>query len=79
MDLGLHDAFRLRHQDAAIFSWWDYRAAGFRRNYGLRIDLNLISDALKARLADVGIDREPRTWERPSDHAPAWVQFAPAG
>ena len=76
LDLGLHDAFRLKHQDAGIFSWWDYRAAGFRRNYGLRIDLNLVSDALAARLDDAGIDREPRTWERPSDHAPAWIALA---
>jgi len=79
LDLGLHDAFRLRHQDGQIFSWWDYRAAGFRRNYGLRIDLNLISESLRQCLVDVGIDREPRTWERPSDHAPAWVQFALGG
>ena len=76
LDLGLHDAFRLKHQDAGIFSWWDYRAAGVRRNYGLRIDLNLVSDALAARLDDAGIDREPRTWERPGDHAPAWIALA---
>lgn len=76
LDLGLHDGFRLRHAEGGTFSWWDYRAAGFRRNAGLRIDLNLVSAALQARLVDAGIDREPRTWERPSDHAPAWVQFA---
>ena len=74
--LGLHDAFRLHHDDAGIFSWWDYRQAGFRRDLGLRIDLTLVSDALKARAIASGIDREPRTWERPSDHAPAWVQLA---
>ena len=73
--LGLHDAFRLFNDEAGIFSWWDYRAAGFRRNRGLRIDLNLVSDALKAELSAAGIDREPRTWERPSDHAPAWIQL----
>ena len=71
--LGLHDAFRLHNDEAGIFSWWDYRAAGFRRNLGLRIDLTLVSDALRAQAAESGIDREPRTWERPSDHAPAWV------
>jgi exodeoxyribonuclease-3 len=38
----------------------------------LRIDLTLVSDALRETNA-AGIDREPRTWERPSDHAPAWV------
>ncbi|MCW4455868.1 exodeoxyribonuclease III [Flavobacterium sp. MXW15] len=75
LQLGLHDAFRLHHDDGGIFSWWDYRAAGFRRDLGLRIDLTLVSDALKARAVAAGIDREPRTWERPSDHAPAWVQL----
>ncbi len=73
--LGLHDAFRLHSEEEGVFSWWDYRAAGFRRNLGLRIDLTLVSDALKARALASGIDREPRTWERPSDHAPAWVQL----
>jgi len=73
--LGLHDAFRLQCQDAGNFSWWDYRQAGFRRNLGLRIDLTLVSDALKARITAAGIDRTPRSWERPSDHAPVWVDI----
>lgn len=75
LDLGLHDAFRLHHDDAGVFSWWDYRQAAFRRDLGLRIDLTLISDALKDRCIAAGVDREPRGWERPSDHAPAWVQL----
>jgi exodeoxyribonuclease-3 len=73
--LGLHDSYRLQHEAGGVFSWWDYRAAGFRRNLGLRIDLVLVSEALRARCAETGIDREPRTWERPSDHAPAWVRL----
>ncbi|MGY0800056.1 exodeoxyribonuclease III [Lysobacter sp. A286] len=76
--LGLHDAYRLHHDDAGVFSWWDYRQAGFRRDLGLRIDLTLVSDALKPRCVAAGVDREPRTWERPSDHAPAWVEITPA-
>lgn len=75
MDLGLHDAFRLHHDEGGIFSWWDYRQAAFRRDMGLRIDLTLVSDALKDRAVASGIDRDTRTWERPSDHAPAWVQI----
>ena len=47
--LGLHDAFRLHSDVAGEFSWWDYRQAAFRRNLGLRIDLTLVSDALRAR------------------------------
>ena len=73
--LGFSDSFRLFEQPEKSFSWWDYRAAGFRRNLGLRIDLILASDALKSRCAAAGIDREPRTWERPSDHAPVWLQL----
>ncbi|MFC4728644.1 exodeoxyribonuclease III [Coralloluteibacterium thermophilus] len=75
-DLGLHDSFRLHSEEGGQFSWWDYRMAGFRRNLGLRIDLVLVSDALRARCVASGIDREPRTWERPSDHAPVWVRLA---
>ncbi|WP_028920681.1 exodeoxyribonuclease III [Pseudoxanthomonas suwonensis] len=74
--VGLHDGFRVLHGDGGIFSWWDYRQAAFRRNLGLRIDLTLVSDALRPRVGAAGIDREPRTWERPSDHAPAWIELA---
>ena len=73
--LGLHDGFRLHNDEAGIFRWWDYRQAAVRRNLGLRIDLTLVSEALRERANASGIDREPRTWERPSDHAPAWVQL----
>jgi len=74
--LGLADSFRLFPQPEKAFSWWDYRQLAFPKNRGLRIDLVLVSEALKESVAEVGIDREPRTWERPSDHAPAWVELA---
>lgn len=71
--LGLVDIFRFMHPQAQVFSWWDYRAASFRRNLGLRIDLILVSEALTAICHSAGIDSEPRKSERPSDHAPVWV------
>jgi exodeoxyribonuclease-3 len=74
-DLGLHDSFRLFEADAGHFSWWDYRQAAFRRNMGLRIDLILISDALKPAARAAAIDREPRRWERPSDHTPVTLDL----
>jgi exodeoxyribonuclease-3 len=77
LGLGLHDSFRLHNQDGGHFSWWDYRAAGLRRNLGLRIDLALVSEALKSRTAAAHIDREPRLWDRPSDHAPVFVELEP--
>ena len=76
--LGLHDSFRLFDETGGQYSWWDYRLAAFQRGWGLRIDLVLVSDALKARCTGAGIDRDPRTWERPSDHTPAWVEIADA-
>lgn len=75
LELGLHDSFRLFEQPDGVYSWWDYRAAGFRRNRGLRIDLLLVSDALADACTASRVDREPRTLERPSDHAPVLVEF----
>ena len=74
-DLGLHDSFRLLEQDNAHYSWWDYRQGAFRRNMGLRIDLILLGDALKSTVKAVGIDRAPRSWERPSDHTPVTLEL----
>lgn len=74
--LGLHDSFRNFPQEEQLFSWWDYRAAGFRRNRGLRIDHILLSDALNKMCLVSAIDKAPRRAERPSDHAPVWVELA---
>lgn len=75
-DLGLVDVFRRFEQPDATFSWWDYRAAAFRRNAGLRIDLILASPALAQNCLSSLVDREPRTWERPSDHTPVIAEFS---
>ena len=74
-ELGFCDSLRLKDDSGGLFSWWDYRQAAFRRNLGLRIDLVLISEPLRERLAGAGIDRTPRTWDRASDHAPVWVEL----
>ena len=75
LDLGLTDVFRRFEQPDKTFSWWDYRAAGFRRNAGLRIDLVLTSAAMTERCTACYVDKEPRGWERPSDHAPVVAEF----
>lgn len=75
LDMGLSDTFRLFEQEEKSFSWWDYRAAGFRRNLGLRIDLVLSSPAMTAACTAASIDKEPRRLERPSDHAPVIAEF----
>ena len=75
LDLGLTDSFRMFEQVAKSFSWWDYRMMGFRRNAGMRIDHILLSEALKDKCIASMIDKEPRTWEQPSDHAPVIAEI----
>jgi len=70
ISLGLSDSFRMFEQAPKTFSWWDYRMMGFRRNAGMRIDHVLLSDALKEKCSASIVDKEPRAWEQPSDHAP---------
>jgi len=76
LDAGLVDVFRRFEQAEKSFSWWDYRAAAFRRNHGLRIDLILASASLAQRCLGSRIDREPRRADRPSDHTPVLAEFA---
>lgn len=73
--IGLHDSFRLFEQADKSFSWWDYRMMGFRRNFGMRIDHILVSDALKTDCKSAYIDKEPRKLERPSDHTPVVLEI----
>lgn len=75
LDLGLQDAFRLFPQAEGCFTQWDYRAAAFRRNMGLRIDHILVSPALAAACTACWIDQAPRRLERPSDHVPVIAEF----
>ncbi|OWS71647.1 exodeoxyribonuclease III [Polynucleobacter aenigmaticus] len=75
IELGLTDSFRMFEQAPKSFSWWDYRMMGFRRNAGMRIDHILLSDALKEKCSASLIDKEPRTWEQPSDHAPVIAEI----
>ena len=74
--LGLVDAFRRFEQPPKSWSWWDYRNLAFRKNQGLRIDIILVSEALKGDVRECVIDKMPRKNERPSDHAPVWVRLA---
>ncbi|HMD75121.1 MAG TPA: exodeoxyribonuclease III [Steroidobacteraceae bacterium] len=73
--LGVSDLYRRFEQPEQSFSWWDYRQGAYRRNHGLRIDLILGTADMALRCSACRIDREPRAWERPSDHAPCTASF----
>ena len=70
--LGLADAVRTLHPDAPMHSWWDYRLNAFDRGWGLRIDHVLLSAGLSP--SEAGVDAALRGGERPSDHAPVWIE-----
>jgi len=72
---GLSDSFRLFEQQQGQYSWWDYRAAAYRRKMGLRIDLILLSAPLVKHCVSSTIDEAPRGWEKPSDHTPVLVEI----
>jgi exodeoxyribonuclease-3 len=72
---GFADAFRQHEPGGGHYSWWDYRAGSFRQNTGVRIDHIWVSENLAARCTNAWIDKEPRGWERPSDHTPVVAEF----
>lgn len=74
--LGLKDSFRLFEQPEKVYSWWDYRMMGFRRNHGLRIDHILLSEPLANVCKSSTVDRDMRKLERPSDHAPVVAEIS---
>jgi exodeoxyribonuclease III len=71
---GWTDAIRRLHPDERIYTFWHYWRNSFVRDAGIRIDHALLSPSLAKKLKAVGVDREPRGWEKTSDHAPIWVE-----
>jgi exodeoxyribonuclease-3 len=75
LDQGWLDALRATHPDEVIYTFWDYFRNAYGRDAGLRIDHLLLSPALAPRLKSAGVDRDVRGREKPSDHAPTWVEL----
>jgi exodeoxyribonuclease-3 len=75
LTLGLSDSFRLFVEDAARYSWWDYRGPSLAKNQGLRIDYLFIDETLVPSCRAAEIDSRPRHWDKPSDHVPVWVKL----
>lgn len=73
--IGLADVFRKFTTEGGHFSWWDYRAASFRRNLGWRIDHHYLTADLYERAIACTIDTAPRKLTQPSDHTPVIVEL----
>jgi exodeoxyribonuclease-3 len=74
--LGLTDGLRACHPGPGVYTFWDYQAGAWQKDDGIRIDHILLSPQAADRLQSAGVDRFTRGWEKPSDHAPVWVELA---
>jgi exodeoxyribonuclease-3 len=74
--LGLTDAVRATSDEPGLYTFWDYQAGAWQKNWGIRIDHIMLSPQAADRLAGVGIDKHVRAWEKPSDHVPVWIDLA---
>jgi exodeoxyribonuclease III len=75
INLGLTDALRATSDDAGLYTFWDYQAGAWQKNNGIRIDHMLLSPRAADHLAAAGIDKHVRSWEKPSDHVPVWIDL----
>lgn len=76
MNLGLTDAFRVRNQQSQQYTFWDYQAGAWPQNKGIRIDHFLLAPVLADKLVSCTIDKEPRGWDKASDHTPVIMEIA---
>ncbi len=74
--LGLYDAYRINDKSAEKYTFWDYQAGAWQKDNGLRIDHFLLCPHLVDKLISCTINKEPRSWERPSDHTPITIEIA---
>ena len=75
LNMGFTDAFRARVRGPGHYSFWDYQAGAWERNNGIRIDHLLLTPQAADLLTDVGIEKEERARDKPSDHVPVWIEL----
>ena len=73
--LGVTDAIRALRPHGAVYTFWDYQAAAFQRDSGLRIDHALLSPELAERLTAAAPDKRERGEPQPSDHVPVVIEL----
>lgn len=77
---GLSDGYRRLHAEPGRYSWWDYRAGNFHKNFGMRIDHLLVTAGVAERIVWAEIDREARKGQPvPSDHTPVLIDLDAPG
>ncbi len=74
-NMGLYDAYRMKNPyESDCYTFWDYQAGCWPQNKGIRIDHFLLSPEIADELQNCYVDREPRGWEKASDHTPILIE-----
>ena len=75
LNLGFKDVYRYFHKLKEEYTFWDYFAGSWQKNYGMRIDHFLISDSLIDNIKSININKKPRSKIKPSDHTPIELEI----
>ena len=75
LNLGLKDIYRFKYKDKIEYTFWDYFAGSWQKNYGMRIDHFILSNSLIKNIISVNINKKPRSKIKPSDHTPIELEI----
>ena len=75
LNLGFNDIYRQKNKNKQEYTFWDYFAGSWQKNYGMRIDHFLISNNLLENLVSININKKPRSKVKPSDHTPIELEI----
>ena len=75
INLGLNDVYRYFNKSKQEYTFWDYFAGSWQKNYGMRIDHFLVSNSLLENLKSININKTPRSKSKPSDHTPIELEI----
>ena len=75
LNLGFKDIYRLKNKNKQEYTFWDYFAGSWQKNYGMRIDHFVLSNNLLENVVSININKKPRTKTKPSDHTPVELEI----
>ena len=75
LNLGFNDVYRFKNKNKQEYTFWDYFASSWQKNYGMRIDHFLLSNNLIENIVTININKKPRSKVKPSDHTPIELEI----
>ena len=75
LNIGFVDVYRIKNKKKQEYTFWDYFAGSWQKNYGMRIDHFLLSNNLIENISSININKKPRSKPKPSDHTPVELEI----